>query len=207
MDKVYVPGQGSVAPKLLILGEAPSYAETKAGKPFVGPSGRELDRLLKDAGINRNDCWLTNVCKYEVRPNPKGVKIPFTVRAKSDGIDLHEQIQHLQEEINNIQPNCILALGGTALWALTGSWKIQKFRGSIIQGMGRKVVATYHPAHLLHQAGGEIKGYWNRQVMIFDFKRAHEQSAFPEIRSPNRTLSICKNSAQLSDFIFRHKNF
>ena len=45
-------------------------------------------------------------------------------------------------------------------------------------GMGTKFVPTYHPAHLLHSAaGGEIKGYWNRQVMIFDFQRAYEESS------------------------------
>ena len=53
----YVPGMGAIGAKLLILGEAPAREETLAGKPFVGASGRELDRLLKDAGINRGDCW------------------------------------------------------------------------------------------------------------------------------------------------------
>ena len=46
----------------------------------------------------------------------------------------------------------------------------------------RKFVPTYHPAHLLHSAaGGEIKGYWNRQVMIFDFKRAYAESCHPQL--------------------------
>ena len=47
----------------MILGEAPSYEEVNVGKPFVGPSGRELDRLLKDAGTS-GEVWVTNVCKY-----------------------------------------------------------------------------------------------------------------------------------------------
>ena len=51
-DRVYVPGTGNIGAKLCILGEAPSYEEVAAGKPFVGPSGRELDRLLKDSGIS-----------------------------------------------------------------------------------------------------------------------------------------------------------
>ena len=78
------------------------------------------------------------------------------------------------------QPNGILALGGTALWALSGKDKISKHSGSIMRGMGHKFVPTYHPAHLLHAAaGGEIKGYYNRQIMIFDFKRAWAESASP----------------------------
>lgn len=203
----YIPGLGPLGAKLMILGEAPSYQETAAGKPFVGPSGRELDRLLYDAGINRNNCWITNVCKYEVPPNLPGKKIPFAIRANNIGIDVHQQLVELQEEINGIKPNCILALGGTALWALSGKTKIGNYRGSIMHGMGVKFVPTYHPAHLLHQAsGGEFKGYWNRQVMIFDFKRALAQSKFSEFILPSRVLEICKNSAHLADFRNRYKS-
>lgn len=203
----YIPGLGPIGAKLMILGEAPSYQETAAGVPFVGPSGKELDRLLFDAGIRRTNCWISNVCKYEVPPNLPGKKIPFTVRARNAGIDVDAQIHELQEEVNQIKPNCILALGGTALWALSGKTKIGNYRGSIMHGMGVKFVPTYHPAHLLHQAsGGEFKGYWNRQVMIFDFKRALYQSSFPELVLPSRTLEICRNSAQLADFRNHYKD-
>lgn len=205
-DKKYVPGMGPMGAKLMILGEAPSYAETASGKPFQGPSGKELDRLLFDAGIQRQNCWVSNVCKYEVPPNLPGKKIPFAIRAKQVGIDVSQQLEELQNEINGIQPNCILALGGTALWALSGKTLIGKFRGSIMHGMGRKFVSTYHPAHLLHQAsGGEFKGYWNRQVMIFDFKRAKHQSSFPELALPQRTLQVCRSSYDLATFRDKYK--
>ena len=206
-DKIYVPGEGPPSAKLMILGGAPSYAETRVRKPFQGPSGRELNKLLKDAGISRSNCWVTNVCKYEIPPNPQGKRIPFTVRAKSIGIDVHQCFTELQTEINEIKPNCILALGGTALWVLTSKKVIRDYRGSIMMGMGRKMVPTYHPAHLLHHGGGEIKGYWNRQVMIFDFKRAYDQSQFPEINLPSRNLAVCRSSAQFSDFISRYKSY
>ncbi len=208
MEHTYVPGRGPLGAKLMILGEAPSYMETAAGQNFIGPSGRELDKICKDAGFPnwRSQCWVTNVCKYEVPPNIPPKRIPFTTRAHSVGIDVQQQLIELQNEINSIQPNCILALGGTALWALSGKTKIGKYRGSIMHGMGRKFVSSYHPAHLLHKAGGEIKGYWNRQVMIFDFKRAFAQAQFPELNLPKRVLSVCRSSAQLADFIERHKN-
>jgi uracil-DNA glycosylase family 4 len=202
----YVPGIGPIGAKLMILGEAPSTAEMAIGKPFVGPSGKELDRLLYDADISRERCWITNVCKYYVPPPLAGKKIPFATRAKLVGIDIEQQIQELQVEINEIKPNCILALGGTALWALSGKPKISLHRGSIMYGMGRKFVPTYHPAHLLHAtAGAEFKGYWNRQVMIFDFKRALMQSRFPERIIPTRNIEICKNSAHLAEFRDRYK--
>jgi DNA polymerase len=206
-ERVYVPGIGSQGAKLMILGEAPSFTEVSMGKPFVGASGKELDRLLQDAEIRRDSCWVTNVCKYEVPPPPKGSKIPFAIRAKNAGIDIDAQLRELQTEINEIKPNCILALGGTALWALSGKTKITQYRGSIMHGMGRKFVPTYHPAHLLHQvSGGEFKGYWNRQVMICDFRRALLQSRFPELALPNRRLEICRSSFQLNEFRQKYKD-
>lgn len=207
MEHKYIPGMGPVGAKFIILGEAPSREETLQGKPFVGASGRELDRLLKDAGIPRHECWITNVCKYEVPPNAERKRLPFHVRARNHGIDMDQQLEELRTEINDIKPNSILALGGTSLWALSGKDKISKHRGSIMRGMGHKFVPTYHPAHLLHSAaGGEIKGYWNRQVMIFDFKRAWDESASPLLNLPPRTLQICKNSSELHYFLETYRN-
>ena len=207
MSKVYVPGTGPIGAKFMILGEAPSTEESSAGKPFVGPSGRELDRLLKDAGVPRHEAWITNVCKYQVPPNMGAKKSSFYARAKSVGIDMDQELVNLQTEINDIRPNAILALGGTALWALSGKTKISKHRGSIMRGMGHKFVPTYHPAHLLHSSGGgEIKGYWNRQVMIFDFKRAYTESISPLLDLPQRTLQICRNSGELHEFLERYRN-
>src|SRR6266404_2613910 len=201
----YVPGYGQVSARLVIIGEAPSFDEIESGRPFTGPSGKELDRLLRDAGINRGECWLTNVCKYFVPPLPFEKKRSFAQRCDDEGINLDEQINDLRIELQQINPNCILVLGGTALWAMTGKTKIQDYRGSIMLGMGFKCVSTYHPAHLLHQAKGEIKGYWNRQVMIFDMKRALAQSKFKEIILPSRSLAVVQNSAQLADFINRNE--
>lgn len=204
----YVPGMGPIGAKLMILGEAPSHEETNVGKPFVGPSGRELDRLLKDAGVPRYEAWVTNVCKYEVPPNLSKKKLPFHVRAKNHGIDMDQQLAELRTEINEIKPNVILALGGTALWALSGKDKISKFRGSLMWGMGTKFVPTYHPAHLLHStSGGEIKGYWNRQIMIFDMKRAYEEAKSPELILPNRVIQIAKNSGELYQFLQQYKDY
>ncbi len=67
LEKRYVPGMGNASAKLMILGEAPGYEETKIGKPFVGPSGKELDRLLKDSGFQHgglsHECLITTSVK------------------------------------------------------------------------------------------------------------------------------------------------
>ena len=120
---------------------------------------------------------------------------------------MEQQLVELRVEITDVNPNVILALGGTALWALSGKEKISKHRGSLMWGMGHKFVPTYHPAHLLHSAaGGEIKGYWNRQIMIFDFKRAYDESKSPLLELPSRTLQVCQNSGELYEFLGRYKS-
>src|SRR5712692_4941125 len=206
MPDIYVPGIGNKNAKIVLVGESPSYVEEQTLTPFTGPSGKLLNELLHDAGINRADCWITNVSKYFVPPNIPPKKIPFSIRAHSVGISIEKCIDELRIELQQLQPNIVVALGATALWALTGKSRIQAFRGSILSGMnGLKVVGTYHPAHILHQEG-EVKGYWNKQILFFDLKRVKQQSAFPEVKLPSRSLNICANSAQLYDFIRRNKN-
>jgi len=202
MSKEYHPASGPIGAKLMILGDSPYDLKTYH---------RELDRLLKDSGIYRGDCWLSTVSKYPVWPDSDKDKIPFSIRANRQGIDLVEQLDDLQNEVNSIKPNCILALGGPALWALAGKdRKISQNRGSILHGMGVKFVPTYNPRDLSFNSSGsasEIKGYWNRQIMLFDFKRALTQSKFPELILPHRTLEICRNSHHLSEFRNRYKDF
>jgi len=200
----YIPASGPIGAKLMILGECPRPKDTAMGKAFSDMS--ELSSLLIDTGIRRDNCWMSYVCKYEVPPNFKGQKIPFPIRAKNAGINLEQELSDLQSEINEIKPNCILGLGKTALWALTGKLDIQSYRGSILQGMGRKFVPTYNPFHLSWQATDvEFIGYWNKQIIAFDMKRALAQSSFPEINRPIRNLEICRNSAQLAEFRARYK--
>ena len=205
---IYVPGVGNANGRIAIVGEAPSTEEEAALKPFVGNAGRELDKWLREVGINRYECWVSNVCKFMVPPNARaGRQIPFWVRAKSVEIDKQTQIEELYRELHQLpNVNLVIGMGATALEALTNRQGIQDYRGSILQGMGRKVICTFHPAHILRQ-DGETVGYWQRQVAIADLKRCNEQQYFPELRLPNRLLHICKSSAQLLDFIERHKEY
>lgn len=204
----YIPGQGNFNAKLLFVGEAPSYAELEQGRPFVGPAGRIFDTLLRDCGINRANVWTTNVSKYFVPfPAKKGRKIPFHIRAKTAGINMEQQVEELWNEIRGVGPNCVVALGGSALWALRGTYDIQDYRGSILSAGGIKCVPTYHPAFLIHSEGSETIGYWNKLIMMLDLKRALHQSTFKEFKLPARTLNICTNSQQLLEFIARGKEY
>ena len=201
----YIPGFGNPNSKLLLLGECPYPDENRA---FESKSHRETFSLLREVGINLDSLWKTYVSKFYVPPNLKsGRKIPFKVRAKAVGVDVDTQLAELQNEINSVGPNCILAIGSTALWATTGKSSISDYRGSILAGMGCKVVASYNPNQLSWNEVAEFRGYWNRSVMGLDFRRAKEQSLFSGINRPNRTLSICRSSYQLAEFIKRYKNY
>lgn len=216
----YIPGWGNSDAKLMIIGESPAPNDRRALE-----NNRELQNMLSELGISFSDVWKTNVCKEFVPPSPvKGKKIPFSVRAKHAGLDIHKMCEELRTEINSLKPNCVLALGSTALWATTGkSGKqttkkdkttgavqeiiqggISNFRGSILWGPGVKVVSTYNPAELLSYSGAEFKGYYNRAVMRHDIRRAFEQSLFPDLRRPIRNLEICKSAYQFTQFLDRH---
>lgn len=200
----YISGYGNQHSKLVILADCPSYSDSVNGRLFH--ESRELDSCLKEAGINKLDCWLTSVSKYFVPPNIGKKRTSFLDRAKEAGIDIDKQLAELQIELNTINPNCILALGKNVLWALKGKYNITQFRGSILSSFGRKFVPTYNPLglSLSKEVETEFIGYWNKQIIIFDMRRALYQSQFKELRLPNRTLSVAKNSFELSNFYDRY---
>jgi DNA polymerase I-like protein with 3'-5' exonuclease and polymerase domains/uracil-DNA glycosylase len=201
----YIPGGGPMGAKIMVLKECPTDKDIAAGKMTLG---RETETLMRDAGIQPSSCWISAVSKFQVPSNPnKKKKIPFHVRGRNAGVDVDQQLQELQVEINSLQPNIILGLGRTSLWALHGRDEIDKFRGSILLGMGRKFIPTYNPEHLNWGVPDpEFVGYWNRQIIAFDFKRLLRQSYFPEIVRPTRTLEVCANSYHLAEFLNRYKD-
>jgi DNA polymerase len=198
----YVGGEGPSTAKLVAVGEAPGADEEAKGRPFVGPSGQMVDNLLKTGGYSRAATYVTNVCK--IRPPQNKIKdLPLL------GKTLDDFIPQLHEEIRQINPNCILALGNTALEALTGFRGIEKFRGSILQSNfgPYKVVATLHPASILHgEMDGKMKSWKDLTYIQWDVTRAISQSKFPDIRTPKRHLMVCNNSLQLHRFLRQYED-
>lgn len=183
----YVPGEGPLQCKIAFVGEAPGDRERKMGRPFVGPAGGELDKLLLSAGIARGECYLTNVVKEQ--PRPSNADIKKFIDAQSGRITQLglPHIEALKEELSKCTANVFVALGGTALYALTGMQGITKWSGSILESSlfsGRKVIGTFHPSTLL----GQKAVYLNRHLIVADLQRALEESAFPEIRLPAMQL-------------------
>lgn len=165
-----VPAEGPSNARIMVVGEAPGVDEERQGKPFIGASGAELTRMLHEAGILRTECFITNVCKE--RPPNNDIKhfyekITKTVRIP--GPRLRQGMDDLRAEIGRVQPSVIIALGDTALWALTGNSGISKWRGSLLRdSSGARIIPTYHPAAILRM--------WNwRHIAVQDLRRARHE--------------------------------
>lgn len=175
--------EGPMDAKIMIVGEAPGEEEDKTGRPFQGYAGKTLDNLLAQAGIARYQCLVTNVA----RERPPANKISYFFEDKKCTIPkprLIGWIARLKEEIDLYKPNIIIALGATALWALTGEKKISDFRGYILPctlSPGRKVLATYHPQAVNY----EWKLYFQT---VLDLRKALRHSNFSEIPPSKQTF-------------------
>lgn len=198
-------------PKIAIVGEAWGQEELKARTPFVGYSGKFLNYMLRDAGINRSDCLVTNVFNL----HPAGNDLRELCGPKADGISGYPalvgsrhllpqyipELERLGDEIVEANPNVIIALGNTAMWALLGKTGISKFRGvteiSTHTASGYKVLPTYHPMGVLHQ----IK---LRPTVVMDLQKALRESEFPDLRRPKRLIHIPETIDDLYDFQERY---
>lgn len=206
--QIFVPGRGPITAKIVIVGEAPAKNEIEQLKCFVGATGQLLMEMLKVADINQNEVYFTNAIKYMLGPaeDQHGRKISPEERCSRIGQRWEDQIELLGNEIEALDPNIIIAMGGTALQAVCNKPfnTIRKWRGSVILGMRHKVVPTYHPAGLMYQGESEENKYWIKNIIEFDLARAKKQAEFREFRYPDRTLQICSNVADLNRFIREH---
>jgi DNA polymerase len=129
------------------VGEQPGDREDRAGEPFVGPAGRELDRGLEAAGIARADAYVTNVVKhfkYEERGRRRIHQTPkrFEIEACRPW---------LEEELKVVRPEALVLLGATAAKALLGSsFRVTRHRGELLDSeLAPIVTATIHPSAIL----------------------------------------------------------
>jgi uracil-DNA glycosylase family 4 len=197
MNQIYVPAEGPSNAKLAIVGEAPGGEEERQGRPFVGSTGKIVDDILEGLRSPRETVYLTNVVK--IRPPGNNIDALKTI-----GKSIDDFIPQLRNEIEALKPNCILALGNTALTALTGYHGIEKYRGSIIPCTlaAGKIVPSLHPASLLHaEADSKIRSWHDLTFIKWDFARAIEQSKFEDYNPPRRNLIIARDALQLDRFL------
>jgi uracil-DNA glycosylase len=142
-----VPGEGPADAALMLIGEQPGDKEDLAGRPFVGPAGQMLNRALKDAGIVREQTFITGAVKHfkhEMRGKRRLHKRPNNYEVERCKI-------WLDWERNLVKPSTIVALGVTAARSLTGrTVTIGQVRGKpVAMADGTLLVVTIHPSALL----------------------------------------------------------
>ena len=164
-----VPGEGPSRAKVMLVGEQPGDKEDLTGKPFVGPAGRVLDSALVDAGIPRDETFVTNAVKH-FKFEPRG-KRRLHKRPNNYEIERCRWWNDLEKAI--VQPEIIVALGASAARSLLGrTVTISKVRGELLSTTdGQRVLVTIHPSYLLRMQDEAEKraGY---QAFVKDLKVA-----------------------------------
>jgi uracil-DNA glycosylase len=161
-------GEGLKRARLMLVGEVPGDKEDRAGKPFVGPAGRELDKALEAAGIERDEVYVTNAVKHfafvergkrRIHQTPKR----FHVEACRPWLD---------SELEIVRPEALVLLGATAGKALLGSkFKLGEVRGRPLDSeLAPLVTATAHPSSILRQRDDEAR-HAERRAFTEDLKR------------------------------------
>ena len=191
--------RGPLNAKIAIVGQSPGKEEVAAGEPFVGPAGKELNRQLVAAGIDRKLVYLDNV----IPVMPRGIKEFIDI----DGDDVAATPQYYQyeselyERLRAVKANVIVAAGAEALYALTRHTRITKRRGSMLspvnelQQRHKKVVPILHPSGIIR---GNALGRW---YSIHDLKRVKQESVMPFLDLPERTLVVEPTFEEAMDFI------
>jgi uracil-DNA glycosylase len=199
-------------PKIALVGEAWGSDEEKARRPFVGYTGYLLNEILRDAGIVRSECFITNVFNL----HPPGNKMEWFCGSKSTAIpgypsllkgkfvrrEFITELDRLASEIADCNPNIIISFGNTGLWALLGKTGITKFRGvtdiSTHTAIGFKVLPTFHPTYLL-------RGQWTqRHTVVLDLRKALKESETDNVKRPHREIWIEPTLKDLEVFYERY---
>ena len=134
-----VPGKGNFKSDVIFVGEAPGKNEDNKGEPFIGIAGKKLSIALENAGITRDQVYITNIVKC--RP-PKN-RVPTIIERDTCK-------SYLKKEIEIIEPKIICILGNTAFNSLLEGKEIIKFRGKVVRKNNQLYFLTIHPAATIY---------------------------------------------------------
>jgi DNA polymerase len=140
-------GEGPPGAAIMLVGEQPGDREDIAGRPFVGPAGRVLDRALAEAGIERVGVYVTNAVKH-FKNEPRGKR---RIHKKPSDAEIDACHRWLERELELVAPRLVVALGATAARAVLGrALPIERNRGRLIRTRGKaQALITVHPSFLL----------------------------------------------------------
>ena len=156
-DEFFIFGTGNVRANVVVVGESPGAPDAESEKPFMGPVGRLLERILSAIGLKREEVYLTNIVKYI-----------------SQGDDLTTDVlkfftPFLHRELLAINPKVIISLGNTPTKALLNTKKsISSIRGEFVDYNGIKLMPTFNPAYLLRDPSKK-REVWEDMKQVRDF--------------------------------------
>jgi uracil-DNA glycosylase len=148
-------GEGARTSSVMLIGEQPGDKEDLEGRPFVGPAGGILDKALTEAGIDRNEVYVTNVVKH-FKFARKGKR---RIHKKPGSEEILACRQWLDAEMKLVAPDAIVCLGATAAQSLLGrQFKVTKERGRFVSSpLAPLVIATVHPSSILRAPDSESR--------------------------------------------------
>src|SRR5712671_3249786 len=148
-------GEGPQNAQIMLVGEQPGDKEDLAGKPFVGPAGKMLDRALEEAGIDRSKVYVTNAVKH-FKFVPRG---KIRLHQKPNTLEIRACRPWYERELAAIKPALVVAMGATAAQSVFGKiTPINKSRGRLIDLDERtKALVTVHPSYLLRLPDADAK--------------------------------------------------
>jgi DNA polymerase len=156
-------GEGPTSARVIFVGEQPGDQEDLQGQPFVGPAGKLLDRALEQAGIEREDVYVTNIVKH-FKWEPRGKK---RIHKKPNAIEITACRPWFDAEVRALHPDVVVCLGATAAQALLGrNFKVTQARGKVLTDtqIAPMVMATVHPSSILRAPDDE-----SRHTAMADF--------------------------------------
>src|ERR1700733_1868945 len=165
-----VLGEGPNSAEIVFIGEQPGDEEDRQGHPFVGPSGKLLDRALVEAGIDRSTVYVTNAVKH-FKFEERGKR---RLHKKPNGLEIRACRPWLEAELNLIQPKIVVCLGATAAQTIFGSpYRLTKERGQFVRNSwAPHVTSTVHPSAIL-RAPDEEQRHREYKKFVGDLKKVH----------------------------------
>ena len=167
-------GEGPQDAATMFVGEQPGDQEDLAGRPFIGPAGKLFDKAALETGLSRKQLYVTNAVKH-FKYEPRGKR---RIHQKPNLGEIEHCRWWLTREIDIVQPNLIVAMGATAVTALTGERKpLSDLRGqAIAMTGGRTLFVTVHPSYLLRIPDeGRKQAEWQR--FLNDLLKVRELTA------------------------------
>src|SRR5213594_4164329 len=164
-------GEGPKNAFIMLVGEQPGDYEDVAGKPFVGPAGKIMDRALEEAGIDRSQVYVTNAVKH-FKWEPRGKR---RIHQKPNAGEIAACRPWLDTEIELVKPRAIVCLGATAAQALLGrQFRLTAHRGEFVpSSLAPIVLATVHPSSILRAPDDETR-HRERAAFAADLRQVAE---------------------------------